>query len=479
MVAWLVCLTIILIAYAFQFAVILLLERRRQAHMIAWLLIVMVCPFVGFAAYVVAGKRIKQRIGNKRNNADNNENYVNINKIVHEKVDEQMNNEGLKSQARLLSLLAELTPFPITGQNRTKILTNGEETFETILEELHHANHHIHLDYYTIRNDGIGGKFLKTLVKKAHEGVEVRVIYDGIGSLGLDQTFLDRLHNAGAHTACFSPPRKALLNRSINFRNHRKIVVVDGKVGFLGGINIGDEYVGLDKKLGFWRDTHMQINGEAVYQLQQLFMRDWFSAANIQLPDNEHYFPRNYCHGEERVLIVPGKPGINDQKIVEVLASAMAAAKTRIYATTPYFIPDPSLATNLRIAARSGVEVKLIIPGISDSKLVLLATLSYVQDMLEAGVQIYRYQKGFIHAKVLIVDSLLATVGTANLDMRSLFSNYELLALLFDEHPIRKLEADFLQDLAHSEPIDLEIFKRRSKKQKAAEELMHMLSPLL
>ncbi|WP_232243047.1 cardiolipin synthase [Paenibacillus sp. GSMTC-2017] len=479
--AWLICVIVLLVAYVAQLVAILLLEHRRQAHMMAWLFISIVCPFIGIAAYLIAGRRMNQQLnkqyGTKLDRLNQQKYTIHESLIIDDL--NQMNNESLKSQNRLFALLDELTPFPITGQNRTKVLTDGEKTFKSILDELNKAKHHIHMDYYTIRNDGIGERFLQVLIKKAREGVIIRVIYDGVGSLSLDEQYLDRLHKVGVQTCCFSPPRRAIFNRTINFRNHRKIVVVDGEVAFLGGINIGDEYVGLNKKLGFWRDTHIQVKGDAVFHLQQLFIEDWLFVTKEQLPVDEHYFPKNNCHGDERVLIVPGKPGINDQKIVEVLLSAMAAAKTRIYATTPYFIPDPSLAASLRTAARSGIDVKLIIPGISDSKLILLATLSYVQDMLESGVRIYRYQKGFIHAKVLLVDSMLATVGTANLDMRSLFSNYELLAILFDEHPIRKLELDFLQDLAHSERIELEVFKERSRKQKVAEELMHMLSPLL
>lgn len=448
--------------------------------MTAWLFLSLLFPFIGFFVYLIAGRRMKREIGEvERINELDFQVKLDVCKPDEILESSKQPNESNVSFKRLYALLSELAPFPITSHNKTVVLTNGEETFASILAELRKAEHHIHLEYYTIRNDGVGSKVLAVLMEKARQGVEVRVIYDGIGSLQLDKDFLERLHEAGGRSACFSPPRIALLNRRINFRNHRKIIVVDGKVGFLGGINIGDEYLGLDKKLGFWRDTHLYIQGEAAYYMQLIFMSDWLRVTSKQFSEDKRYFPPIHSANNERVLIVPGKPGINDQKIVEVLFSAMAMARTRIYATTPYFIPDPSLAASLRTAARSGIDVQLIIPGISDSKLVLMATLSYVQDMLEAGVRIFRYQKGFIHAKVLIIDDMLASVGTANLDMRSLYSNYELLALLFDEKPIRKLEEDFLNDLKHSEEIDPERFKRRSGKQKAAEAIMHMLSPLL
>lgn len=479
MVAWLCWLIAAMAAYIAQLAAIVLLEHRRQAHMTAWLFIAFVCPFIGFAAYLMLGRRL-QRIEALYSKHDNEERLRHAAKHVMVLTSViEMGNEEMRSQNKLFNVLNGLGPFPLTGNNRTKVLTDGESTFHAILGKLAESKHHIHLDYYTIRNDGIGGKFLNILAEQARKGVEVRVLYDGIGSLHLATSFMDTLRQAGAETCCFSPPRFAFFERRLNFRNHRKIVVIDGKVGFLGGINIGDEYLGLNKKLGFWRDTHLQIEGDAVYYLQELFLRDWQTASGKAIPNFEEYMPPHHVEEGERALIVPGKPGVNDQKIVEVLFSAMAAAKTRIYVTTPYFIPDPSLAASLRTAARSGIDVKLIIPGIGDSDLVLLATMSYIEDMLNAGVRVYRYQKGFIHAKVLIVDSMLASVGTANLDMRSLYSNYELLALLFGEKSIQRLERDFINDLEHSVQIDREQFAARSRKQKAAESIMHMLSPLL
>lgn len=402
-----------------------------------------------------------------------------VSRCVSVRSSDGLDTRGAVSENRLHQTLMQLAPYPVTERNRTKVLTDGEATYASILKALESANHHIHLDYYTIRNDGIGDKFLKVLAEKAKRGVQVRVLYDGIGSMKLDQTFLDTLSKAGAEYGCFSPLKASLARGRINYRNHRKMIVVDGEVGFLGGINIGDEYIGLDRKLGYWRDTHLRVQGDAVYYLQALFMCDWLTVTGKQLPDDPNFMPDHSIRDVERVLIVPGRPGINDQKIIQVLITAMASAQAKIYAVTPYFIPDPSLAMSLRIAARSGIDVKLIIPGIADSKLVLLATLSYVQDMLEAGVRVYRYQKGFIHSKVLIIDDTLASVGTANLDMRSLYSNYELLALLFDEKRIRKLENDFMEDMRHSEEIDPLKFARRPRKQKTAEAVMHILSPLL
>lgn len=475
---WLIAL--LLTAYWLQFVIIFLLEYRRQANLTAWLFISFVCPYLGFAAYIMLGRR-RKRLINSASTPNHTERlaYAESQSDIVQTSNWE-NESALARESRLQQTLARLAPFPVTGRNRTKVLTNGDATFQAILEEIQDARHHIHLDYYTIRNDGVGQSFLDVLTKKARRGVEVRIVYDGIGSHALPEAYLNPLREAGAECRCFAPPKSAFLERRLNFRNHRKIVLVDGKVGFLGGINIGDEYIGLDSKLGFWRDTHLRVEGDAVYYLQAMFMHDWEQAGGSGLPNSlEVYMPDHGIADEERVMIVPGRPGSNDREIVEALVTAMAAARKRIYAATPYFIPDPAIAEGLRIAARSGLDVKLIIPGISDSKLVLYSTLSYVQDMLEAGVRVFRYRKGFIHSKVLIVDDMLASVGTANLDMRSLYSNYELLALLFDEKPIRRLERDFLNDLSVSDELDLSGFTCRSGKQKAKEAVMHILSPLL
>lgn len=481
MVPWLGWLVAILALYIIQFAVILLLEHRRQSYMTAWLLISFVFPFIGLAAYFLIGRNKNRSIrASLAGRAAMEERLAAA--AAHASIiqtSEWSDQSELGHESRLQQALAKLSPFPVTGRNRTKVLTNGDQTFDSMMDAMRSARHHIHMDYYTIRHVGVGKLFLDLLAEKARKGIEVRLLYDGIGSLNLDEGCVRALREAGAETCCFAPPKAAFLDRRLNYRNHRKIAVVDGRVGFLGGINIGDEYLGLEEKIGFWRDTHLRVHGDAVYYLQAMFMQDWQLASGKHLALRDAYMPKHSIQETERVMIVPGKPGMNDREIVEVMFAAMAAARKRIYAATPYFIPDPAIAMSLRVAARSGVDVRLIIPGIRDSDLVLLATLSYVQDMLEAGVRVYRYWKGFIHSKVLIVDDMLASVGTANLDMRSLYSNYESIALVFDEKPIRSLERDFEEDLRHCEELELERFARRPLKQKAAEAVMHMLSPLL
>jgi len=467
MVWWLAGVICVFALYVLQLAAILLLEHRRPAQMAAWMFIAIVLPFIGFIGYLLIATDFTRRKLRRR--------------LEHHGQGHKAAQLIIKEAADSLPLpnrLERLSQFPATAGNRVKVLTDGKAAFAAMLAVLHKAERHIHLDYYTIRDDGVGRDFLEVLVQKAEHGVEVRIVYDGIGSLELTDRYILKLKAAGARIVPFLPPRVALLDRRLNYRNHRKILVVDGAVGFLGGINIGDEYIGGDKRLGFWRDTHLQLEGPSVSHLQELFIQDWAFAAKERLQLSLYAGTKTFESGEG-VLIVPSSPGRSQRYIRDVIFSALSSAESRIFLTTPYYIPDPAIRMALRTAALSGIDVRLIIPGIADTKLVLLATLSYVQELLDAGVKVYRYEKGFIHAKVLIVDHTAASVGTANLDLRSLNSNFELNAVLFDRASIARLERDFLTDMRDSRILDRNRFAARPKAQKLKESLASLLSPLL
>lgn len=473
---WLV---LALFIFLFQIMTILILEYRQPSKTVAWLLILFVLPVIGFVMYYFVAREYQTRRTVRRRGVIAHEVQLKALRqsvLVHRPGD--MENPDFKHEVRLFNLLDSFSMLPVTGCNRTEILTNAEPTYASILEALDSARHHIHLDYYTIRHDEIGSKFKAMLLRKAAEGVEVRVIYDGIGSMELRNAYVQELLDGGVKMQCFLAPRIAFFDKRVNFRNHRKIVVVDGKIGFVGGINIGDEYLGKNPKLGFWRDTHVRIEGDAVYYLQLVFMRDWWFTAREKL-DHPAYLPEHGCSGTEQVQIVASGPNTSADSILESVFSAISAAKDKLYIATPYFIPDPSVLMGLRTAALSGVDVRIILPHKSDSRLVLYSSLSYVQDLLEAGVRIYRYRKGFIHAKVMIVDRLMAAVGTANMDMRSFFSNFEINANLFGSKAIGRLEEDFMLDLKDCYELKLGEFEARPWTQKAAEVAAHMLSPLL
>lgn len=474
---WLV---LILLAFVFQIATILILEFRNPSKAVAWMLILFLFPVIGFILYYFVAQDYKKRRKLRRRGSR-------VFQEIRARLWQQaavidsidgMTNPEYRHQERLFGLLTHISESPITGCNETKVLTDGERTFAAMLAAMERARDHIHMESYIFRADGIGHGFQDVMIRKAREGVKVRLICDGLGSYHLKNSFVKELRDNGVEVHFFLPPLIATLDRRVNYRNHRKILVVDGTVGFVGGLNVGDEYLGLSGKLGYWRDTHLQIHGDAVYFLQNAFLGDWRLASGQRINPPELY-PVHHCQGHEQVQILTSGPDQHWDAIQEMCFGAIAVAKRRIWITSPYFIPDPSVYNAIKTAAVSGVEVKIIIPYHSDGRIVKLASLSYVEELLQSGVKFYQYQKGFIHAKVMIVDELLATVGTANMDMRSFFYNFEMTAILFDQAPISHLCRDFVNDLGESKEIELKTFSRRPRLQKGLELLCRLLSPLL
>jgi len=468
-----------LLVFLFQAATILVLEYRRPSNAMAWLFILFLFPMVGFVLYYFLAREYQRRRRvRKRSVVDAQRRAEIIGRSRMITRPEEMPAPEFAHQERLFKLLLKAGAAPITGCNRTRVLTNAESAYEAMLAAIRGAKHHIHFSSYIIRDDETGRKFREELIRKARKGVQVRVLYDGIGSIKLRGGFFVPLTEAGAECASFFPFRPSFLKKRMNYRNHRKILVTDGVRGFVGGINIGDEYLGKHKRLGFWRDTHLALEGDAVYGLQEVFLRDW-EMATRRNPHDPAYFPAHACMGSEVVQIVAGGPNRRDDAIHETLFAALSAAKERIWITTPYFIPDASLAMALKIAAMSGVDVRLIVPLVPDTYLVHAATMSYVDELMSYGVRFWQYKRGFIHAKVVIVDRLMASVGTANMDLRSFFFNFEVNALLFDEAGIAELEQDFEQDLEDSAEVELSAFRKRPRRVKAKQALARMLSPLL
>jgi cardiolipin synthase len=472
-------LTIVLILFVFQTATILLIEFRHPEKTVAWLLILFILPIIGFVMYYFVAKEYRQRKIVRRKGFRILDEMQRALARSRDKLDtlSEASEYEIRGHPRLFGLLLNMPGAPITKHNEVEVLTNAEAAYPAMLDAIAQAKHHVHFEFYTIRDDAIGRQFRDALVRKANEGVRVRVIYDGIGSYKLSGAYAASLKQAGAEVHCFLPPLFAFFDKRLNYRNHRKIVVVDGTLGFLGGINIGDEYLGGNPKLGFWRDSHLKLQGDAVYYLQQTFLNDWEFVSRQKLSD-VMLFPEHDRPAGIPVQILPSGPDVHFDAIFEMAFSAITAARRRIWIETPYFIPDRSIMIGLKTAAVSGVDVRIIFPGVPDSRIVHLATLSYVKELLQAGVKFYRYRKGFMHAKTLLVDELLASVGTANMDMRSFFNNFEINAVFFDKQTMRRLERDFLQDVRDSDAILLAQFEKRSRWQRGKEVLARLLSPL-
>lgn len=469
----------LLLLFIFQAATILLLEFRRPAHATAWLFILFLFPLVGFTLYYfLAAEYRRSRKTRKRGGLDARRRELLLSRSTILEHPAELPDPAFAFRQRLFKALSYKGQMPITGRNRTAIFNNGHDTYEAMLAAIRDAKHHIHLATYILRSDGIGRLFQQALLAKACEGVTVRLLYDGIGCIKLNEDYIRTLREGGVQCACFFPFRLTFLKKRMNYRNHRKILVVDGAVGFIGGTNIGDEYVGKHPRLGYWRDTHMRLEGDSVYRLQEVFLKDW-EIATREKADHSGFLPEHACEAEEPVQIVHSGPSLHGEAIHDSVYAMLTAAQERVWITTPYFIPSTALAMALRDAAMNGLDVRIIVPYVPDTWLVHLATLSYVETMLQHGVRVWQYRKGFIHAKTMIVDKMVGVVGSANMDLRSYFSNFEVNAHLFGPKAIQALEEDFLRDLEGSTEIDLSSFLERPRKQKAKEAMARILSPLL
>ncbi|HZG55669.1 cardiolipin synthase [Paenibacillus sp.] len=474
-------LTIALLLFIFQIATILVAEFRRPSKGIAWLTITFFLPIVGFLVYYFIAREYRQRTMVKRRERETAEEasrhpLPQIHRLMRA---EAFPNPALREESRFFGLLNSFPDAAITTRNDTTVLASAQETYRVMLQDIERATDHIHMLYYIWNDDVWGKRFHDALIRKALEGVEVRIIYDGIGAYSTPRGFWDGLRATGGHVHCFLPAFIALFDKRLNYRNHRKITVVDGKVGYVGGINIGDEYTGTDKKLGYWRDTSVRLMGDAVLELQRCFLRDWQFVCGERLPYSTQYFPRHEVSATDTVQIVPSGPDSSWNTILEMYFGAFGTARQRIYVTTPYLIPDQSLLMSLKTAALSGVDVRVVIPGVADSKLTLWASLSYVEELLQTGVRVYRYRKGFMHAKTVIVDDHFASTGTANMDLRSFFSNFEINAAFFDERIVHRFASDLLLDIADSEEIRLPAFAMRGRLQRGKETIGRLLAPLL
>lgn len=472
---------LLLSLFVLQIAIIVLLEFRRPQRAIAWVFLSFCCPPAGLLLYYFLGRDYWQsrKIDKRCSPPLLREIREHVSgKITIIKKTEECGNPRFTGHEELLYLLSRLSDRNITGHNQCRVLPNAQEAYDVMLEAMEGAREHIHMEFYIFRDDEIGELFQEVMIRKARQGVKVRLLCDGLGSHSLSRKFTRTLKNAGVEVHFFLPPLHSLLDRRFNYRNHRKIMVIDGLVGFTGGMNVGDDYLGKDPKMGYWRDTHLRLEGDAVYDLQYVFLKDWKLAAGDWL-SHPRFFPGHRCTEQESVLIVASGPDGAIDASEEMYFAALCSARKRIWITSPYFIPDPTICRALKNAVLSGVEVRIIIPAKPDNKLVYSASLSYLENLQDAGVKFYRYTAGFMHAKVMIIDDLLATTGSANLDMRSFYSNFELTAVLLQPDIIASLAAAFEKDLKHSQFIDPEKFRKRGWNVKLIQGLCQLLSPLL
>ncbi len=454
----------LVIAFAFSLYAILHLLRNRKdpGAMLSWILGILLFPIVGASLYFLIGeRRVRRRARKKRKLAQYiaraiaqtsrsegmEEAEIRLPSLaVHPSLD-----EGLK---QLAEISARLGSFPLTVGNGVKLYGEAADVYDDLLREIDSARHHIHLEYYIFRPDGTGRMFRDRLIRRAREGIEVRLLVDGIGSFGARLGFLKPLKEAGGRVETFLPAIPLRRPWHINCRNHRKIAVIDGRVAFMGSQNIGDEHRGLLHPRGPWKETHLRIEGPAAQQLQDIFVEDWYFAAREDLATRA-YLQRQPPRGDSLVQIIPSGPDQEEAILSHIFFSAISLARKSIRISTPYFVPDQGLILALQNAAYRGVSVEVMVPSKTDSRLVLWAGRSFYQELLRAGVRICEYDDGMLHSKTVGIDERWSLVGSANMDVRSFLLNFEVTASIFDETIARELRSAFAKDLAKSRSIPL------------------------
>ncbi|MFG0214898.1 cardiolipin synthase [Brevibacillus porteri] len=463
-------------------AVLIFMERRNIAATWAWLMVLLFLPGIGFIVYLIFGHKLskKKLYRLKEGEFSHFRAAVDRQKQLLAQGELQVNDPEMERHRDMIFMNVVSDGAYYTQDNTIQVFKEGHSLFNLMFKQMEEAREHIHLLYYILNDDDLGKQLIQLLTKKAKEGVEVRLLYDAVGSSGISSRFLRPLVEAGGQVASFFPAKIPFLNFRVNFRNHRKLTIIDGKIGYIGGFNIGDEYLGKDKKLGYWRDTHLLIEGRAVYMLQARFFLDWNLSAPKRMHESLAYFPEIHeSEGTIGVQIVSSGPNSEKEQIKHAFLKMIYKARKKIYLQTPYFVPDEGMLTALKMAAMSGVDVRVMVPGKPDHLLVFWATHSYLGDLLKSGVRCYLYEKGFMHAKTIVVDTQLSSVGTANVDIRSFKLNFETNAFMYDSQMAEELEELFVSDLADCREMTLGEYVNRPLRLRLLESLTRLLSPLL
>lgn len=460
---------------------IVFMERREPRTVWAWLLVLYFIPVLGFILYLVIGQNMhKKRMFRIKEIEDQ------LNSQIRDQSEElwtEINKQESyrsKSYQELVYYNLNTSGMLYTEDNDITIYTDGHEKFDALIESMKQAKKYIHMQYYIIRNDELFDRIKEVLIEKAREGVEVRILYDGMGCREIFKKHWRALQAHGIETAEFFPAVLKKAHLRINYRNHRKMVIIDGEEGFIGGFNVGREYLGLDKKFGYWRDTHMKIHGSAVMALQLRFLLDWNYAAGKNLFLIDKYFVQEKQNqGTTGMQIISSGPDSKWATIRDNYVYLISHATDHIYIQTPYFVPDEIMLATLKMAAASGVDVKIMIPCKPDHPFVYWATYSYIGEMLQAGAECYTYNNGFIHTKGICVDGKISSYGTANFDIRSFYLNFEVNAVVYDENVTKQFENIFREDMKKSTQITLYKYNNRPLGIRIKEQFSRLLSPLL
>lgn len=456
---------------------LIFIERKDPTTTWAWLLILIILPGLGFVLYLLFGQNLsRQKIFKEKTQIDEIKRSI----LSTRYINRSNCHDGGDKFFDLRKMNYNHSGAQYTTNNDIELYVDGEEKFKKLIEDIKNAQKYIHIEYYIFKNDCLGKKIIKELTNKAKEGIEVRLLTDSMGSYTLTKAALKKYLKAGGKYAIFFPGILPHINTRINYRNHRKIVVIDGKYGYVGGFNVGKEYINKDPKIGFWRDTHVRINGEAVNDLNERFLLDWCYASEEEIVDYEKYLSHIEKEiGDVGIQIVTSGPDHEEEYIRNAYIKLINNAKNNLYLETPYLVPDLPILEALKISALSGVDVRIIIPGNPDHFFMKWAASSYIGELLNAGIKMYYYKNGFIHAKAMVADSTVVSIGTANMDIRSFKLNFEVNAFIYDDRVASDYEKQFMKDIKLSEEITKESHENRSIYLRIKESLVRLVSPIL
>jgi cardiolipin synthase len=444
-----------------------ILQNRNPLKTTPWILVLSLLPLFGIIIYYIFGQDARQIriISNKK--------Y----RMLKKRSSRQpaiIPSDSIRypEYASLIYLLNHRNEAPLLQGSKIEVFTDGKTKFDALINDLKEAKHHIHLQYYIFLDDRIGKTVQTLLIEKARQGVKVRILYDDVANWQVKKAFYRAMEVAGIELTAFLKVRFPLLTSRVNYRNHRKVVIIDGKTGYIGGMNIADRYLRPD-----WRDTHLKVEGRGVLGMQSAFLIDWYSSGKELMKDTV-YFPELPVLSDNLMQIVTGSPISPQRTLLQATIQIITRANKYIYIQTPYFLPEDSLVQSLQLAALSGIDVRLMIPAKTDTLLVGRAAESYYEEMLRSGVKIYALRNAFLHAKMIVCDDFLTVAGSANMDFRSFEHNFEINTYLYDATLAVKMKNIFLHDQENCRQIFLKDWKKRSLLKKIWESILRLFSPL-
>ena len=468
-------------------ATALIMRRQDPIRTLSWVRVLVLLPYIGLVLYFFFGMHYrKKRLYSFKGDADyrlrrdisaQQANYIKENPHIL---------GDLAPYSRIIFQNLRNSYTLIENNSSIDFYYTGKESLDAMYAAISAAKNHIHLQSYIFENDKTGNRFAELLMRKAKEGVEVRVMYDGVGSMHLKKDFVEKMEAAGVEMLCFAKVRFLLPTFRLNYRNHRKILVIDGKTGFLGGVNIADRYY-YGNSLGPWHDTHMKIAGEAVFSLQTSFLLDRYFILNRKIRKKRKYYPeleKQMQQGDTTEKNIATQtlvcgPDSNWASIMQCFFSAITATRKHIYIVSPYFTPNETILNAIKIAALGNIDVRIMLPERSDTLITHYGTMSYISELLEAGVKVYLFKKGFNHSKVVCIDGEVAIVGSANMDMRSFEHNFEILSVIYDKECTFAVEQQIISDMDACRQVMPNKWSKRGRKQKIAESVARLCSPLL